>query len=329
MFFRLKMIAKLGGDAMNNENNKYAFKLSLGIIIMIEELIEMEENSERKKKKYRILEMKEKLFYETFQGFVVNIEIDKASVLKKDWTNLEAKAFIIDLAFVNPFAPYQLECKDKHFKNALTKVAAIIGLSEKGVESILKTQQEATEAHKHFDWINIAIWGLGGLVILGTGGWLAAPYIGSAIGGAAGLVGAAATSHGLAILGGGSLALGGLGMSGGMWIVTGASAAIGLLGASSANALVQMGAASAKLELIKLQVSFKENIFCDQMNSQKAHDVITSLYRQQLELEKQYENEKKLNDDNSGRIKNIEDTLKSFKNAIQWMEKEYKSARGN
>lgn len=73
--------------------------------------------------------------------------------------------------------------------------------------------------------------------------WIAAPVIGGALGASAlggGLSGAAATSHGLAMLGGGSLAAGGLGMAGGMTVLTAAGAALGgALGLTTVNAYLR------------------------------------------------------------------------------------------
>ncbi|WP_082480915.1 DUF726 domain-containing protein [Rathayibacter sp. Leaf299] len=72
---------------------------------------------------------------------------------------------------------------------------------------------------------------------------LAAPAIGGAIGSLGvfgGLTGAAASSHGLALLGGGTLAAGGLGMAGGTTVVTAVGAAVGgVLGASVSNAYLR------------------------------------------------------------------------------------------
>lgn len=75
--------------------------------------------------------------------------------------------------------------------------------------------------------------------IVGTGGVMAAPAIGGAIGSFAGLSGAAASSYGLAMLGGGSIAAGGLGMMGGTYVVAAAGAALGgALGASITSAYI-------------------------------------------------------------------------------------------
>ncbi|MDI9941262.1 hypothetical protein QM806_38600 [Rhodococcus sp. IEGM 1351] len=86
---------------------------------------------------------------------------------------------------------------------------------------------------KSVHWGKVAFIGAAGLAAgVATGGW-AAPVIGAAIGSAAGLTGAAATSAGLATLGGGAIAAGGFGIAGGTALVTGLG---GIAGASVAAA---------------------------------------------------------------------------------------------
>lgn len=64
--------------------------------------------------------------------------------------------------------------------------------------------------------------------VVGTGGLLAAPAIGGAVGTlVGGYTGAVATSYGLALLGGGSLAAGGLGMAGGTAVVAALGSVLG------------------------------------------------------------------------------------------------------
>lgn len=98
---------------------------------------------------------------------------------------------------------------------------------------------------------------VGGVVALGIAvplAFLAAPAIGGAIGSLGmfgGFSGAAATSHGLALLGGGSLATGGLGMAGGTAVVTAVGAAVGgALGASVSNAYLREDK-SFRIELLR------------------------------------------------------------------------------
>ena len=86
---------------------------------------------------------------------------------------------------------------------------------------------------KSVHWGKVAVIGAAGLAAgVATGGW-AAPVIGAAIGSAAGLTGAAATSAGLATLGGGAIAAGGFGIAGGTALVTGLG---GIAGAGAAAA---------------------------------------------------------------------------------------------
>ena len=73
--------------------------------------------------------------------------------------------------------------------------------------------------------------GIGAVALVATGvGAAVAPAIGGALGGLGGLSGAAATSHGLAVLGGGSLSAGGLGMAGGTAVVALTAGALGGVG---------------------------------------------------------------------------------------------------
>lgn len=83
---------------------------------------------------------------------------------------------------------------------------------------------------------------LGAIVIAPTA-FLAAPAIGGAIGASAlggSLSGAAAVSHGLAMVGGGSLAAGGLGMAGGTVVITAVGGGLGgAMGAATTSAYVK------------------------------------------------------------------------------------------
>ena len=98
---------------------------------------------------------------------------------------------------------------------------------------------------------------VGSVVALGVAipfAFLAAPAIGGAIGSLGafgGFSGAAATSHGLALLGGGSLAAGGLGMVGGTAVVSAVGSAVGgALGASVSNAYLREDK-SFRIELLR------------------------------------------------------------------------------
>lgn len=79
-----------------------------------------------------------------------------------------------------------------------------------------------------------------GGALLAPAALLAAPAIGGALGAMTGLSGAAATSHGLAMLGGGAIAAGGLGMAGGTAVITVVGAGLGsAMGGVTAAAYVR------------------------------------------------------------------------------------------
>jgi len=85
------------------------------------------------------------------------------------------------------------------------------------------TYEEQTYAKPNRDWW----WKAGKYTVVIVGGvaltyftaGFAAPYVGGAIGGVAGLNGAAAVSYGLALLGGGAIAAGGFGIAGGTMVI--------------------------------------------------------------------------------------------------------------
>jgi pimeloyl-ACP methyl ester carboxylesterase len=95
---------------------------------------------------------------------------------------------------------------------------------------------------------------VGAAIVIAPMAFFAAPVVGAALGGSAlggGLTGAAATSHGLAMLGGGAVATGGLGMAGGTAVVTATGAALGgALGASTVAAYAGADK-SFRIELVR------------------------------------------------------------------------------
>ena len=231
-------------------------------------------------------------------------------------------AFVVDLYFLDPFAPYTLKSDKATRRAALEKIAALVGGDDRLVESIDETRRSALAAHTKRSVGKIGLIGIGAAVVLGVAGFVAAPLVGAAIGTAAGLSGAAAVSHGLALLGGGALAAGGAGMAGGMWFVGGAGATAGLLAAGGGAALYELGSATARGELVKLQITFKLGLLDANRDMAKAQQVIANLVAQGDATRALLEEERRLNDDNAQRVKDLETTLKDIEEAIGWMEHE-------
>lgn len=163
---------------------------------------------------------------------------------------------------------------------------------------------------------------MSGTALLAGIGWFAAPLLGAALASGAGLSGAAATAHGLALLGGGSLAVGGSGMAGGTWLVTTTAATVGFITSGGGNLLLQLGSASAQIELLKLQVSYKEIMLAGQMDRAKAKETIRKLEKDRDKIRSTLDEERALNDSNSARLKDIEATLQAIEDSLNWMDKQ-------
>ncbi len=242
--------------------------------------------------------------------------------LLRSWSDEKRTSLLIDLAFLDPFAPYTLKHSAAARTAALKKLAPAIGKTPDDVDELEKARASAHQAHRASMAKKAGVVGVTTAVVLASAGWLAAPMLGTAIGTAAGLNGAAATAHGLAILGGGSLAAGGFGMAGGMWLVAGSGATLGLVGGSTSRLLFELGAAQAKAELIKLQVSFKINVLGVQHDLAKAQELIKGLTEREAELREKLDEEHLLNDKNAARVTELAEKLEAVVKSRDWMEQE-------
>lgn len=142
----------------------------------------------------------------------------------------------------------QLCAEHKHEIPGFEKAQGTIGELHDYEEFLKYEKPDLAAASK------IVVGGVAVLAVAAPVALLAAPAIGGAIGSLGlfgGLTGAAASSHGLALLGGGTLAAGGLGMAGGTAVVTAVGAAVGgALGASVANAYLREDK-SFRIELLR------------------------------------------------------------------------------
>jgi hypothetical protein len=281
-----------------------------------------EKDRDRREKMRRILDMKRRMLDEGHPGllddFASNYDLPK--LLDDEMHEFQSTALVVDLAFVDPFFPYELKYSEQDFEAALRALAAGLQLKPDVVDRVKETRKDALRVHRNVAWLKVAAIGLSGLVVVGGIGFLAAPILGGTIGAAAGLQGAAATSFGLSLLGGGSLAAGGMGMAGGLWIVAGAGAAAGLIGAGGSAALLELGAAQVKTELVKLQVTYKMAVLDNHAQMGRAQEYIKQLHRRRDEVSATLNEERQLNDRNSKRIKELEAILSAIENSIGWME---------
>lgn len=299
-----------------------AQNLAIGTYLLAHRLMSDETNDQRKDKMKRVLKRKRKLINEVFSSKRLSYAHEFADLLITDIPTDETKTLFIDLAFSNPFSPYELKYSNKDFTEALKKVGTRFDVEADTISSILQTKKDAIKAHRNVNWLKIVGLGAAGVVVLGIGGYALAPVIGAKLGAAAGLVGVAASNYGLALLGGGALSVGGSGMAGGLWLVTGTSAVLGGTAAGGGALLHQMGAAGARVELTKLQVTYKEVLLQNQMHGIKAQEAVKRLSSERDQLKKMLEEERELNDKNASRVQEMEEKLKAIESSIRWMEDE-------
>lgn len=313
-------------DLVQPDPNTYGFFLAESVLFLADKLKEMEKNTARKKKKEAVVQEKYTLLRKSFsiQLVAANQNHAYADIIKESWDPATQKKFFIDLAFSNPFAPYELKFSSKDFEIVLEQYGFQIGILQNETQSILKTKSDVLKSQKKINWKQIAALGVGGAGILATGGYFFAPILGSALGSAAGLSGAAATAHGLALLGGGSLAMGGAGMAGGIWLVTGAGAALGTV-AGGGKLLHELGAATVQGELIKLQTTFKELYLPAHDESDDSEIVIVKLKNDLIKMKEKLAVERKLNEENSNRIAQYKAKIYSIQSSIKWMQNQIDS----
>ncbi len=193
------------------------------------------------------------------------------------WDRMERTLILVDLWEMQPFSPYDIDVSKDDKRSALRELAnaidagGAIGQIERAVRELNNRARIRTTAK-----VGGAV--VLGAVALGATGFAAAPFIGTALGGAMGLSGAAATSAGLATLGGGALAAGGAGMAGGTLLVTGAAAASGGLIVGGGTALFQLGSRQAQQELRKMEVKFKVALFQTHAEIRVAQQFATRLH---------------------------------------------------
>lgn len=245
--------------------------------------------------------------------------------LTADWSSDQRIRMLVDLVSGDPFAPYSLKFDRDDLIDGVRDLARAIG--EPGVvDEIEAARDSAMKAYRTTIARKVVMVGALTAVTLASAGWLAAPAIGTAIGSAAGLTGAAATAHGLALLGGGTLASGGFGMAGGMWLVAGAGATVGVLGGSTSAMFYELGAAETRAELVKLQVTFRVAVLGAQNDLIKAQTIVSQLIEQEFELRRRLDEERLLNDENSRRVEDFEEKLADLITAREWMQAEQEHA---
>ncbi len=229
---------------------------------------------------------------------------------------------LIELFFAAPYPETKHSPGDTLRKKYIAWLGGEMALQPKDYKELLSAYKGTLNVHMaRRTKIGIGI--AAGLAVGAMGGWLVAPALGGALGAGAGLGGAAAVSHGLALLGGGALAAGGAGMAGGIALVTAMGAVGGgLIGLGGTALLTESGAAQVKVDTMKLQMVLAKIVIGDQQDMAKAQEFAR---RQELELQTLRANLVTLKQnaaENKEKIKNLESIIKTLERAVKWTHKQ-------
>ena len=118
------------------------------------------------------------------------------------------------------------------------------------------------------------------------------------------------------------LAAGGAGMTGGLWLVSGVGGALGLVGGAGGRGMYELGVNQLRIEVVKLQVSYKFMLLDQQIDTAKAQRIMASLGERIEELKQRIEIENAINDENSDRVSDLEEKLTLLLSGHEWMEEQ-------
>jgi len=312
-------VALQGFDDLTSFSEEERLALCAALVCVDEHLTVADTDFTRRQKKFKVLEKRREVL--KLAGAADEQPREVLRSRAASWNDDQRNLFLVEVCFAQPFAPYELNFREKDRLEALSQIAELTGMPSDRAGEVIDSIASARKAHRHVAWGRIAVAGVLGTVVMAVGGYLAVPVIAAQIGAAAGLSGAAAVAHGLALLGGGSLAAGGAGMAGVLWLVTGIGACTGLAGAGGGAFLYNLGAGAAQEELLKLQVTYREVILRSQLRSAKQAAVVGVLEEQVAELRGQLSQERELNESNARRLKRLEKLVTAYEDSIQWMKK--------
>lgn len=271
------------------------------------------------------------------QGFDLSIKDSKKSIIQelKNLDKVKQKLILFEAFLFKPYFNLNLkstsgfgkgEQKEKSFtKESYIRMENLVkDISEKSIGNSSYLDEAKAIYEKTLDELpNDKIFSLkkktfltiaAAAAIAITGG-LAAPAIGTIIGGIMGLSGAAATSAGLALLGGGAIAAGGGGMAAGTAVIIGGGALVGgAAGGYMGNALNENNTL-VLTQLSKLITNIK--IFIPNCDKE---DAITSCLKKLKVLRKSLSDEvQNISDDK--KKQNKEKSLKYYNEAIKLLQK--------
>ena len=302
-------------------DHAYRFGLSLATLLIAEQLAENESDEERRQRKQMVITDKWALLRDTFRAELDELHgyggtgpsVRQLTTIfaqtTAGWPADQRQLLLIDLITADAFAPYELKVSAGDLREAIGHIAAGLVLSDSYSAALFAAWDDALRAYRPSRWKQVMAPGGTLTPVLATGG--PDPATASALISSAGLTNGAATTHGIALLGGGSFAVGGAGMAGGLWLVTTTTGESRGPLPGGGFGVLRLGQTQLRSELVKLQLSYRMVVLGDGTPIASADDVRDALARIHDELRQHLEAERRLNDDDAQRIRDVESTLQA------------------
>lgn len=319
--------------------------VAIAKLSLASKLARCESNEERQKKKERVIELIRKELVEAFPELLHGLPINHLRL--PNWSQGKQVEFLINLLFIDPFAPYELRSSEKVYEGELLRfIGEVTNLPDATITQVFNTRKKASECHKtpFWTWDKIAI-GAGTAAAGVALPFFGAPALIAVLGGTS----STALTATLAALGGGSIAAGGGGMLAGIGTISALAGGVGIAAGSQIKA-GQYGNTTqgdTKLDdmvknfspllygnplnmiqiLIRNEVVFREVILYSQQDVSKASKIIEGFKQVITQSQSQLEEEMSLNDKDSTRVKNLEEVIKAMHKSQEWMQKEFDHSR--
>ncbi|HSK89814.1 MAG TPA: hypothetical protein VK875_00740 [Euzebyales bacterium] len=293
----------------------YRFSLCVASLVMAEQLAETEPDEQRRTRKQTVAQEKWSLLRDTFPtqlgelhgyggtGPALRQLTQVFEEVTRPWPPDQRWALLVDLIMSNVFAPYELKVPSDELCEALRTVSDCLELGDDH-DHLVATWEDALRAYRPPRWKAVIAPATTGAVAPTSG---PDPATAAALATAARLEGPAAGAHGVALLAGGSLGFGGTDLASGRWIMTVPSDADAILPGGGLG-LLALGPAHARVELLKLQLSCRL-VLQHGWSSATPDDVVDALVRVSADLHAQLDIERRVNDDDAQRLKDIKAVL--------------------
>jgi hypothetical protein len=292
--------------------------LAVASLVLGRALAGLDGNAERKARKRRVLERRLEEIRRTAPDGSALTDVD---AVKMDATLDEehAMTLLVDLAFSDPFAPYEVAFSQRDFIQALRRASDEMRLRRPLLDRVLALKGGAMGAHTRFfssRW-KLAMAGISSAAVL--------PLLPAFVGAATGAV----LAREIALHAARGIAMGGVSLAGGGWLLTGIKSAASSSARAGARQLVSVApAATIRVEVAKCQTWVVLQVENGAWSKDDAKLELQKLDELEKDVERELAEERALNDPGANRIRELEAKVKAISTGRDWIAQRVGAPRG-